>query len=291
MRTVKEISDLTGISVRALHYYDEIGLLRPTSKSEAGYRLYDDKAVEDLQQILFFREFDIPLKEIKAVMENPALDRNQILRMQRKMLAAKKERMERLIASIDNILKGDGKMDFAVFDKAEIEGMYQAMVENMSEEQKAIFTEKYGSMEAWKKSFLETASSEAAQENFRKVVEWYGSKEKALEASKNPGSPELFPESQKRLTAALEGLAKKKGKNVDSPDVRELAEEYDLASRQLYRMEDASPLNLELAAAYRTNQELQRVQDSVYGEGTTEFIGRALEAFYKGADCSDRGEC
>ena len=86
MRTVKEISDLTGISVRTLHYYDEIGLLKPTDKSEAGYRLYDDKALETLQQILFFREFDIPLKEIKAVMENPALERNQILKMQRKML-------------------------------------------------------------------------------------------------------------------------------------------------------------------------------------------------------------
>ena len=77
MRTVKEISDLTGISVRTLHYYDEIGLLKPTEKSEARYRLYDDKALETLQQILFFREFDIPLKEIKTIMENPALDRSQ----------------------------------------------------------------------------------------------------------------------------------------------------------------------------------------------------------------------
>lgn len=62
MRTVKEISDLTGISVRTLHYYDQIGLLKPTAKSRAGYRLYDDKTVEKLQQILFFREFDIPLR-------------------------------------------------------------------------------------------------------------------------------------------------------------------------------------------------------------------------------------
>ena len=105
MRTVKEISDLTGISVRTLHYYDEIGLLKPTEKSDAGYRLYDDKALETLQQVLFFREFDIPLKEIKAVMDNPVLERNQLLQMQRKMLVAKKERMERLITSIDDILK------------------------------------------------------------------------------------------------------------------------------------------------------------------------------------------
>ena len=61
----KEVSELTGISVRTLHYYDEIGLFEPTVVSEAGYRLYDDKALERLQQILFFREFDMPLKEIK----------------------------------------------------------------------------------------------------------------------------------------------------------------------------------------------------------------------------------
>ncbi|MCI8995513.1 MAG: MerR family transcriptional regulator, partial [Lachnospiraceae bacterium] len=130
MRTVKEVSNLTGISVRTLHYYDEIGLLKPTGKSEAGYRLYDDKALETLQQVLFFREFDIPLKEIRAIMANPDLDRNQILQMQRKMLAAKKERMERLIASIDDILKGENKMDFAVFSKTEIEEMFQTMMEH-----------------------------------------------------------------------------------------------------------------------------------------------------------------
>ena len=154
MRTVKEISDLTGISVRTLHYYDEIGLLKPTDKSEAGYRLYDDKALETLQQILFFREFDIPLKEIKAVMENPALERNPILKMQRKILVAKKERLESLIASIDRILKGENRMDFEVFSKNELEDMYNAMEANMSEEQKNIFIEHYGSMEAWKRISL-----------------------------------------------------------------------------------------------------------------------------------------
>ena len=90
MMTVKQISELTGISARTLHYYDKIGLFVPTQKSEAGYRLYDDKALEILQQILFFREFDIPLKEIKALMENSALDKNQILQMQRKCSSQKR---------------------------------------------------------------------------------------------------------------------------------------------------------------------------------------------------------
>lgn len=281
MRTVKEISDLTGISVRALHYYDEIGLLKPTKKSEAGYRLYDDKALETLQQILFFREFDISLKEIKTVMETPSLSRNQILQMQRKMLAAKKERMERLIAGIDNILKGDNTMDFEVFNRSEIEDMYTAMAANMSEEQRAVFIERYGSMEAWKKSFLESASTEAAQENFRKVVEWYGGKEKALEASRDPQNPELFPAYARRISSIIQKLSEKKGLDVNSLEIKELIGEYDFVAKQMYQMSDVTALILELAHAYRTNAEIQAVQDSIYGEGTTEFAGRAMEAFYQ----------
>ena len=132
---------------------------------------------------MFFREFDISLKEIKAVIENPVLEKKQILQMQRKMLVAKKERMERLITSIDRILKGDNTMmDFEVFNKTELEDVHNSMVDNMSEEQKSIFIEHYGSMEEWKKKFLEDASTEAAQKNFRKIVEWYGSKDKVIEA-------------------------------------------------------------------------------------------------------------
>lgn len=281
MKTVKEISNLTGISVRTLHYYDEIGLLKPTDKSDAGYRLYDDKALETLQQILFFREFDIPLKEIKSVMDNPVFDQNQILLMQRKMLVEKKERMERLIASIDDILKGDNKMDFEVFSKTELEDIYHSMASNMSEEQKAIFIEHYGSMEAWKKYFLEQASSEAAQKNFQKVVEWYGSKEKALESSKHPGRSELFPAYQKRIGDIIKKISLKMGCDVHSFEVKQLVGEYDFVAKQLYQMEDVSKLMLDLAASYQTNQEIQKVQDSVYGEGTTAFIGQAIEAFYR----------
>lgn len=133
MKTVKEISEITGISIRTLHYYDEIGLLLPTKKSDAGYRLYDQKALETLQQILFFREFDIPLKEIKTFMQNNTLDKNQILKMQKNMLITKKRRLEKLIAHIDDILKGENTMDFTIFNKIEIEEMFQIMFENMPE--------------------------------------------------------------------------------------------------------------------------------------------------------------
>lgn len=282
MMTVKEVSEITGISVRTLHYYDEIGLLTPSGKSEAGYRLYDEKALERLRQILFFREFDLPLKEIKAVMENPSLDKNEILQMQRRMLLRKKERMERLIASIDRLLRGEERMDFEVFSRREMEEIWDSMYENCNEAQKAIFISHYGSKEAWRRQFLESAASEEAQQNFAKIIEWYGSKEQAMEAQKNPTDAGLMTAYQKRITAIMEKLADKMGTDVNALEVRELVGEYDFVAKQLYQMEDVTALMLELAQGYQTNEMIQNVQDSLYGDGTTAYIGQAIEAFYAG---------
>ena len=282
MMTVKEVSEITGISVRTLHYYDEIGLLTPSGKSEAGYRLYDEKALERLRQILFFREFDLPLKEIKAVMENPSLDKNEILQMQRRMLLRKKERMERLIASIDRLLRGEERMDFEVFSRREMEEIWDSMYENCNEAQKAIFISHYGSKEAWRRQFLESAASEEAQQNFAKIIEWYGSKEQAMEAQKNPTDAGLMTAYQKRITAIMEKLADKMGTDVNALEVRELVGEYDFVAKQLYQMEDVTALMLELAQGYQTNEMIQKVQDSLYGDGTTAYIGQAIEAFYAG---------
>ena len=280
MMTVKEIAELTGISARTLHYYDEIGLFVPTSKSEAGYRLYDDKALETLQQILFFREFDIPLKEIKAVMENPDLDRNQILQMQRKMLMVKKERIERLIASIDDILKGDNRMDFTVFDETEIHTMYDSLVEQMNDEQKKIFIEHYGSLESFKEHFLKNAATEKVQKSFAKIVEWYGSKESALEATKTSLGSEVMTAYQKRIGNILKILASKIGMDVNSFEVRELIGEYDFVAKQLYQMDDVTKLMLEIAKVYRSDSEAKAGVDSVYGIGFASYMGEAIEAFY-----------
>ena len=281
MKTVKEIAKLTGISARTLHYYDEIGLLKPTQKSEAGYRLYDEKALETLQQILFFREFDIPLKDIKTVIQNPSFDRNQILQMQRKMLVAKKERIECLIASIDDILKGESKMEFEIFNKSEIEEMCSAMIENMKEEQKQVFIEQYGSIEEWKKEFMEKASTKEAQENFAQVVEWYGSKEKALEASMNPQNADIQLEYQKKVEIICQKLAENKGKDVCSQEIKELIAEYDSLTKEMFQLPDVSAIVMEIAKAYQENEEIKAAQDSIYGKGTTEYMGKAMEAFYK----------
>ncbi len=279
MRTVKEISVLTGISVRALHYYDKIGLLKPTKKSEAGYRLYDDKALETLQQILFFREFDIPLKEIKTVMDNPTLDRNQLLQMQRRMLVTKKERMERLIASIDDILKGDNTMDFTVFSRTELEELFQAMLTHMPEDMKKLAMEEFGSIEEWREHYLKVVSSEKMQKGYAKVVEWYGGKDNYLSVAQNPVSKEVADSYNRRLEAILHKLIAKRGCPVDSFEVKELVGEYGFAMKQFSQIKNEQGMMLSLAHSYR-NERIRQKLDETYGEGAAEFFAQAIEAFY-----------
>lgn len=265
--------------MRTLHYYDQIGLLTPTAKSEAGYRLYDDKALETLQQILFFREFDIPLKEIKTVMDNPTLDRNQLLQMQRRMLVTKKERMERLIASIDDILKGDNTMDFTVFSRTELEELFQAMLTHMPEDMKKLAMEEFGSIEEWREHYLEVVSSEKMQKGYAKVVEWYGGKDNYLSVAQNPVSKEVADSYNRRLEAILHKLIAKRGCPVDSFEVKELVGEYGFAMKQFSQIKNEQGMMLSLAHSYR-NERIRQKLDETYGEGAAEFFAQAIEAFY-----------
>lgn len=122
MKTVKEVSQLTGISIRTLQYYDQIGLLPPSVRTQAGYRLYDDTALERLQQIMLFRELEFPLSEIKEILDAPDFDRNRALQQQITLLELKKEHLENLIRFAREIEKsGVRNMDFTAFDKTKLD--------------------------------------------------------------------------------------------------------------------------------------------------------------------------
>lgn len=122
MMTVNEASKLTGVSIRALQYYDTIGLLPPAGYTEAGYRLYDDAAMERLQQILLFRELEFPLKEIKRILDSPNFDRSKALEQQIELLTMKKEHLETLILFARGIkVMGVNYMDFKAFDTQKID--------------------------------------------------------------------------------------------------------------------------------------------------------------------------
>lgn len=137
-------------------------------------------------------------------------------------------------------------------------------------------------MEKWREDFLKKAATPEAQRNFEKVVEWYGGdKEAALKASMHPENAEIQPACQNRLETIMKKLADNKGKDVNAPEIKSLMGEYDLVTKEMLQMEDVTELMLEMAKTYQTNTEIQAVQDSIYGEGTTAYAGRAIEAFYK----------
>ncbi len=128
MMTVHQVSGLTGVSIRTLQYYDKIGLLRPAEYTGAGYRLYDDTALETLQQILLFRELEFPLKDIKRIIQSPSFDRSKALEQQIRLLEMKKEHTENLILLARGMklmgveyMKNKQKADFKAFDTAKID--------------------------------------------------------------------------------------------------------------------------------------------------------------------------
>lgn len=130
MRTVKDVSKLTGVSVRTLHYYDAIGLLTPTKVTDAGYRMYDDTALSRLQSILLFRELQFPLKEIKKFLDSPDFNQEETIAQQIKLLELQYKHIGELISFAREIqTKGVKTMNFEVFDTNEIE-QYKAEVKS-----------------------------------------------------------------------------------------------------------------------------------------------------------------
>lgn len=122
MWTVREVEKITGVSVRALHHYDAIGLLKPRAVTDAGYRMYDEACLARLGQILLLRELEFPLRDIRQILDDPHYDRNAALSGQLEQLRLRKERLENLIAFVENIQKtGVYPMNFQVFDKKKLD--------------------------------------------------------------------------------------------------------------------------------------------------------------------------
>ncbi len=129
MKTVHEVCELTKLTPRTLHYYDAIGLLKPTTVTETSYRLYDEAALEKLQAILLFRELEFPLKEIKTILNDPNFDQEEALDQQIKLLELRIVHLTRLIQLAKELQKGGNNMSFQAFDRTEIDQYAQEVKE------------------------------------------------------------------------------------------------------------------------------------------------------------------
>ena len=143
MKSISQVAKLTGVSIRTLQYYDEIGLLKPSKLTAAGYRMYDDNALQILQQILFFKELGFPLKEIKAILEKPDFDRIAAFKKQKELFLLKRDRLDRLIQLLERLEKGEQCMSFKEFDLSD----YINALENFKSNQTETVIQHWGSIE------------------------------------------------------------------------------------------------------------------------------------------------
>lgn len=277
MKTVKYVSEITGVSIRTLRYYDEIGLLKPTELTEAGYRLYDNKALEKLQEIMFFRELEFPLMDIKKIMDNPNYDKEQALLTQKSLLEQKRNRLNGIIELITDVMKGVNTMSFLAFNNEEVQKMVNHTLDCMPKERLDGQVKKYGDMEKYKEYLVSGFTNEQATAD---LLKWYGSKEKAMEAvmQSTGNTQEIKREQDENAKIYKQFIEAKETNNMDMAysAVEKLAENY----KTMFALDNARTILLDLAKEYLQGEKLAETTDSQYGKGCSEYIAHAIEHYY-----------
>ncbi len=178
MRTISQVAELTGISIRTLQYYDEIGLLKPSELTQSGYRLYDAEALQKLQQILFFKELDFKLKDIREILEKPDFDQIAAFRKQKELLLLKRNRTDKLIQLLTRLEKGEQCMSFKEFDLSDYIHALEDFKSNQAEE----VIRHWGSVENFD-IFIQKVKDDES-EIAKLAIRQFGSVEKYTEAMK-----------------------------------------------------------------------------------------------------------
>ncbi len=241
MRTVREVSELSGVSVRTLHHYDAIGLLHPTAVTGAGYRLYDDAAMAKLQTILLFRELRFPLREIRDILADPRFDRQEALRQQVRLLEMERARLTEVIALANDMLTtGGSPMNFKPFDKTQQEA-YAA-------EARA----KWNHTAAWQESQQKAAAQSAgeqqsAQEGLMAIFAEFGAVKRL-----SPDAPEAVALAEK-----LQG---------------HITAHFYTCTKEILRG---------LGDMYTADERFTASIDRMGGEGTAAFAAAAIAAYCK----------
>ena len=245
MMTVHEVSKISGVSIRALHHYDKIGLLPATEVSNAGYRLYDDTSLERLQHILLFKELEFSLKEIKDILDSPDFDRSEAIEQQIQLLELRKERLQNLIALAWGIkMIGVKHMSFEAFDTRKIDEYAKQA------------KEAWGKTDAYKEYEQKSAgrSKEEQQTINVKMMEIFAKFGKIKDQS--PNGEEAV------------GLVK---------------ELQDFITENFYTCTDE--ILSGLGAMYAGGGDLTTNIDEVGGEGTAAFAGEAIQSLQKLFSC------
>lgn len=278
MKTISQVAELTGISIRTLQYYDEIGLLKPSELTQSGYRLYNDEALQKLQEILFFKELDFKLKDIKEILQNPNYDRIAAFKKQKELLLLKRNRTDRLIQLLSRLEKGEKCMSFKEFDLSE----YISALEDFKSNQTAAVIKHWGSIENFD-MFIQKVKDD--EDHVAKLaIQQFGSIEKYTEAMKH--NLEHFSEFMDNWYSQLPDgmitedkflkLASHKEEDVASDGVQNLVKEIIAFAHGNAPSELIGANYCQMIIDTYSNDYLKKVFDTKHGAGCCDYI---VEAF------------
>lgn len=246
--SVKQLAKLAGVTVKALHVYDKMDLLKPLVRTEAGYRLYGDKELLKLQQILFYRELDFPLKEIADILDDPEFDVMESLESQRVLLADKKRRLNTLLKTIDKTI-------YSLKNRTMLNA--EELYEGLPAVQAAAYRKE--AMENYGREVVERAEAYMLKQDKQEIMR--------------------LVEKQKELALQLFEM---KEKDPTDEKVQELIHEHYLNTRRLWGTESICDLQAEaykgLGLLYLTDERFTLVNDS-YNKEFAAFLSKAMTIY------------
>ena len=283
MRTISQVAELTGVSTRTLQYYDEIGLLKPSELTESGYRLYNDEALQNLQQILFFKELGFKLKEIKEILQKPDFDRIKAFKRQKELLLLKRNRTDRLIQLLNRLEKGEQCMSFKEFDLSD----YITALEDFKNNSTHDVIKYFGSVENFDMSIQKIKDNEASIAKL--AIQQFGSIEKFTETMKQ--NLEHFSEfMETQLTEEVKEIGKQSdllygrltadlSEDVSSPKVQAIVHEIlQFTQKHSSGTDFDKPLSNVLMDIY-SGDYIKNITDGKYGKGASDYIVKAFRYY------------
>lgn len=284
MKTVSQVAELTGISARTLQYYDEIGLLKPSQLTQSGYRLYDDEALQKLQQILFFKELGFKLKDIKEILQKPDYDKIAAFKRQKELLFLKRNRTDRLIQLLDRLEKGEQCMSFKEFDLSD----YIEALEDFKNRNADDILRHWGSLENFD---LFIAKARRDEESIaRLAIKQFGSVEKYTEAMKY--NMEHFSEIMEKQQTDNQYLLQKSDAlysrltsdlqaDVRSEEIQSIVREIILFTQETASVSPLGDAFWSMVIESYSNELVKAVNDQKYGTGASEYIAEALRCYFR----------
>ncbi len=286
MKTISQVASITGISTRTLQYYDEIDLLKPSELTPSGYRLYDDEALQKLQQILFYKELNFKLNEIKEILQKPEYDKIETFKKQKKLLSLKRNRIDKLIALLEKLEKGETCMSFKEFDLSE----YIEALEQFKKDKSDEVIRHWGSLENFSQFIQKIRDDEPKLAQL--AVKQFGSVEKYTEVMKynlehfselmdqinevSQNADEILKKSDElflQLTADM-------SKDPASEEIQGIVKEIVEFTNKNNSIVDMGEGYWDFVIDSYLSDTAGPITDAKYGDGSAAYIARTLQIYF-----------